>query len=131
MSKRKGETWSEYHLRRKESGYNYFKQNQEKVQEKQRQKRAKNGGADDAKYYARHKEEIRAKLYGLTLDELISLGDKCEVCGDTERLCVDHNHFTGQVRGLLCNRCNAALGMLGDSKDNIINLLNYLTRANS
>ena len=135
MSKRKDETWAEYHKRRKEAGYNYFKQNQAKVQEKQRQKRASNDHADDKLYYARHKEEIlkkmRADRYGLTIEELDALGNKCEVCESTERLCVDHDHFTGKVRGLLCNRCNAALGMLGDSEENIINLLNYLTRVNS
>jgi hypothetical protein len=37
----------------------------------------------------------------------------CEICGrtldNTRRLVIDHDHETGQVRGVLCSRCNIAL----------------------
>ena len=39
---------------------------------------------------------------------------------------VDHNHITGQVRGLLCIPCNVALGMLEEKQESIQNLLNYI-----
>lgn len=45
-------------------------------------------------------------------------GGKCAVCRKPPRpgkkLCVDHNHKTGAVRGLLCKRCNTALGFFYD-----------------
>lgn len=46
-------------------------------------------------------------------------GGVCAVCeqpqlGDIKNLAVDHNHETGEVRGLLCNRCNPALAILDD-----------------
>jgi hypothetical protein len=38
-------------------------------------------------------------------------GGRCLICKEEfETLCVDHDHQTGKIRGLLCTRCNAALG---------------------
>lgn len=58
-------------------------------------------------------------LYGLTPaaydDMLAGQGGGCAVCSSTESLVVDHNHETGEVRGILCSRCNSALGLLKDS----------------
>lgn len=58
------------------------------------------------------------RLYGITLeqyDELLAKQEgKCGVCDKHEsefkvRLAVDHNHVSGEVRGLLCNYCNHRL----------------------
>ncbi len=40
--------------------------------------------------------------------------------------CVDHSHKTNKVRGLLCNHCNRALGLLKEDKQTIKNLLEYV-----
>lgn len=49
---------------------------------------------------------------------------KCAVCGANnsqhkvyDRLCVDHCHKTGLVRGLLCHTCNTAIGNLRDNPE--------------
>lgn len=64
------------------------------------------------------RSNIRQK-YGLTDEAYIALLDahnhQCAICFDTETLCVDHDHETGKVRGILCNRCNSGIGMLRDS----------------
>jgi hypothetical protein len=59
-------------------------------------------------------------------------GNVCDACGLTPRgegragkLHVDHNHTTGEVRGLLCTQCNTALGLLKDSEERILCLLSY------
>lgn len=52
--------------------------------------------------------------YGITHAEYQALytaqGGLCAICqranGKTRRLAVDHNHETGEVRGLLCKTCN-------------------------
>lgn len=57
--------------------------------------------------------------------------DECEICATSakdngRRLCVDHNHDTGEVRGVLCNRCNRALGLLQDNLDVLVRAVTYL-----
>lgn len=50
-----------------------------------------------------------------------SQGNRCAIClhepEDGQRLHVDHDHTSGRVRGLLCVRCNNAIGLLGEDLD--------------
>jgi hypothetical protein len=41
---------------------------------------------------------------------------------------VDHCHQTGKVRGVLCARCNSALGMVGDNISVLEGLIDYLKK---
>ncbi len=54
--------------------------------------------------------------------------DNCAICGilPKEELRADHNHQTGQVRGLLCNKCNLMLGLVGDSIPTLNQAVTYL-----
>lgn len=63
----------------------------------------------------------RRRRYGITDEEyarmVTACGGRCAVCrerpvGRFAALCVDHDHKTGAVRGMLCHGCNTALGML-------------------
>jgi len=81
--------------------------------------------AEKAKYY-----KIKDR-YGLTKEEYDSLIENNPVCKSckeefTNTPHVDHDHKTGIVRGLLCNKCNKALGLLNDDPIKIVNLLQYL-----
>ena len=86
----------------------------------------------------RHVRAMNLKKYGLTPEQYEDMHERqngqCASCGEPERgrnqygplrLAVDHDHATGVVRGLLCMRCNRALGMLGDSAITIQRLLSY------
>jgi hypothetical protein len=73
--------------------------------------------------------------YGLSVEEydamVLAQNNRCRICekpptGKFKRLCVDHNHETGEVRGLLCHLCNAALGLLRDDPDALRRALAYL-----
>lgn len=55
-----------------------------------------------------------------------SLKAKCEICGDTYRLCWDHDHATGKPRGTLCSRCNTGLGMFRDDANFLRRAIEYL-----
>lgn len=52
----------------------------------------------------------------------------CGVCGDTlaGSFVVDHDHATGEVRGLLCQSCNKLLGFAFDSVDRLQGAIRYL-----
>lgn len=75
----------------------------------------------------------RAK-YGVTdeqFNELLTQQQgKCAICQktlhDTYDRCLDHCHRTGAVRGILCRKCNTALGQLGDSIESVERALAYL-----
>jgi Recombination endonuclease VII len=62
-----------------------------------------------------YRRQQRRTKYGMEqedYDELLeSQGGRCAICGRPfGRVCIDHDHATGQVRGLLCNLCNSRLG---------------------
>lgn len=55
---------------------------------------------------------------------LAGQGGTCALCpmipdGTHERFCVDHDHVTGKVRGILCKFCNSKLGWYENRKDRI------------
>ena len=52
---------------------------------------------------------------------------RCAVCLDrAEVLCIDHDHETGAVRGLLCGACNVGLGHLKDDPMRLLSAVEYL-----
>lgn len=55
---------------------------------------------------------------------------RCGICGKEPRsgFVIDHDHKTGRVRGLLCQRCNSGLGSLGDSIEGLKAAIAYLER---
>jgi hypothetical protein len=73
-------------------------------------------------------------LYGITIDEYDSMvaaqGGGCAICGGQnwsgKSLSIDHNHNTNKVRGLLCNNCNTAIGLLGERIEVLASAINYL-----
>jgi hypothetical protein len=72
------------------------------------------------------------RLYGISVVEYDALlakqGGVCAICRQhsKRRLCVDHCHLTGTVRGLLCDRCNLGLGYLKDDQASLVAALAYL-----
>ena len=96
------------------------------------------------RYKAKHPERVRMtkkhshikSTYGLSIDDYESMynfqGGVCAICGgvnaDGRALGVDHNHKTGAVRALLCNRCNSGIGFLDDDPDLLERAAMYLRR---
>lgn len=60
----------------------------------------------------------RGKFRSVISDEVLAnikeTTKECVICGNEGKLVVDHDHKTGQVRGMLCNHCNRGLGHFRD-----------------
>lgn len=91
---------------------------------------------------ARTKAYHFKRTYGISLEDydvmLLEQGGVCAICGKEEThrgrsgnitpLAVDHNHVTGEVRGLLCHACNTTLGNVNDSVEILENAIAYLRK---
>jgi hypothetical protein len=75
--------------------------------------------------------------YGLSIADYDRMfeaqGGRCAICKERSdrALCVDHDHATEQVRGLLCNNCNSGIGKLKDDPDRLRAAIAYLERFRS
>jgi len=81
------------------------------------------------------------KTYGITIEQYNVMfayqNGCCAICNkhileiDQKRkknLCVDHNHETGEIRGLLCDKCNRGIGLLQDNPDILLSAYRYLSK---
>lgn len=99
----------------------------------------------DKNYKQENKEQIKAKslkyVYGFSIEEYKHLvktqKNKCAICKKYETLVdyrtnkirdlsVDHCHKTNGIRGLLCSKCNMAIGLLEDNIKLLENAIKYL-----
>jgi len=73
-------------------------------------------------------EKHLKKKYNLTLDQFWSMleaqGGHCKLCGMKpddmyKKFCVDHDHKTGRIRGILCKFCNSKLGWFENRREGI------------
>lgn len=123
----------------------YRNANKEKVSAKAKAWREKNperNRENCRKAEQRNKEKRRAqrlkRYYGISFAEYQDLIEQqkglCKICGRdplkvflrSSSYCVDHDHETGKVRGILCGKCNAALGMLQDSPEILRKAAEYI-----
>jgi len=87
-------------------------------------------------------EAYYKRTYNLTIEEYLDIAErqqfKCAICGKDNFkmaehhsgvLVVDHDHKTGNVRGLLCHNCNRALGLFQDDMSILSHSIKYLEGA--
>ena len=86
----------------------------------------------NGKYQCNHCIHLDAQSLA-QYEELVSkFGEQCQICGVEVghgkdcKLAIDHCHQTGQIRGLLCNKCNRGIGFLQDDIALLQNAIQYL-----
>lgn len=97
------------------------------------------------KYHKNHEKRNYnlQKNYGITYEDyqtlLVNQYGVCAICKKKETatrnnkirdLNVDHNHTTNKIRGLLCSKCNIALGLFEDNITTLISAIKYLEENN-
>ena len=78
----------------------------------------------------------RIRSYGISVEQynhlLESQEGVCWICSKPnvpgKSLNIDHDHKTGQVRGLLCGNCNTALGLLREDPHVVLRAYEYLNK---
>jgi Recombination endonuclease VII len=81
--------------------------------------------------------------YGITIADYENMmsaqNTRCKICGvrfgdypaTLTKPCVDHNHKTKKVRGILCTLCNTGVGMFRDSADRLAKAAIYIREQGS
>lgn len=91
-------------------------------------------------YYSYWKSRIKSQ-FNLTPEEIQEKMDIlkgcCEICGDslvdsmsTKSYHIDHDHRTGEVRGLLCHYCNTGIGLMKEDEEIMLRAITYLKEYN-
>ena len=127
--------------RKRETNRRYEAAHPERVKESQKRYREKYPDRKNEsirKFHAAHPRknwEYRIKWqYGLTVEQFIDMlfeqNGRCLICLKffLDTPCVDHDHITEKVRGLLCRVCNRALGLFDDSPDVLNRAAQYLNK---
>ena len=110
-------------------GRKWYQSNKEKVKQSNYKWRAKNLGRSQA---AGRKWKL--KRYRISLAEFDTMMKEqngvCAICNKPAKvgksLCVDHDHKTGKIRGLLCQSCNLLIGNAKDDIEVVFKALHYL-----
>ena len=136
----------QYYLKNKDKilqqGKQYYEEHKAHVAERTKEYHRRNYEKSliwDQNYKRRHRVELQhrersrrlRKYYGLTHEQYDQLKQeqdfRCAICGKlVEQLCVDHDHETGRVRGLLCRACNLILGNADDNPNILLSAIDYL-----
>ena len=86
-----------------------------------------------------HRARIKYR-YKTTVEEaakLVELVKKnCQICGQAadwkkQRLCIDHDHRTGKVRGVICHSCNVTIGHVKERVEILHQMIRYLEQNNA
>ena len=114
----------------------YRENNLEKVRESGRKYMQRIRKENPERVHINDRRLSLKKNYNISIEEyeniLQSQNGVCAICGKPETnkrgyFCVDHCHKSNKVRGLLCNKCNVALGLIDDDIEILKSMIKYVS----
>lgn len=129
----------------------YYQDNKEKIREQRKSWRRANSNSlsnEKKRKYKSPEEKLKTRekqigrAYSSSIEEIQDKMNKqlgcCAICGDSlvypdskRSYMIDHNHSTGKTRGLLCVRCNSALGSFKENINSLEAAISYLEEYNN
>lgn len=110
----------------------YHKQYRSRPENKAKSLERSRKRCESAEYKRRLRKDHyawRLAKYGLTLEAYErDASNGCHICASRDSLQVDHCHDTGLYRGILCGKCNKALGLFNDNLNSLKSAVNYLSK---
>lgn len=86
-------------------------------------------------YNLRQKDLVLRQKYNISLEDLKEMEKQqkecCYICQGEDKLYVDHDHKTGQVRKLLCHYCNTGLGLFKEDISILEKVIEYIKEHNN
>jgi len=107
----------------------YYKKNKEKVLKRNKKWNEENFYCSKSEIPFKQRKEAWIRLFK-------EQDGCCAICKIHQseldkRLCIDHNHKTGKIRGLLCGNCNSTIGFAKEHISNLIRAIGYLRKYNN
>lgn len=142
MPKSSAERSRDYYERNKDKrraeALDHYRKNKESINNNRRAywKQYALNNKDNPRYKRKCKNESLKSLYGITIEDFETIlkaqRKRCALCrrkfAEDLKPCVDHDHKTGKVRGLLCYSCNTLLGMCNDSIKTLQTAIDYVKK---
>lgn len=141
----------DYKIKRRLNTKRWRENNPEKVKEYSKLYEKRNSTKKYREEYSKKKGKINAKnwrynnpdksrssslkyAYGISIEDynqmFVDQNGLCSICKERQEygknLCVDHNHKTNEIRGLLCRSCNSGLGHFKENIKNLSSAIRYL-----
>jgi len=123
----------EYRARKLASNMDWYWRHRDGLNAQRREKRSSDAEFRE-RLIERQNERRHILVYRLSKADydrmLIAQNGACAICKrkSKRRLCVDHCHVTGEVRGLICHKCNTALGLFDDDPERMVAASYYVRR---
>ena len=125
----------EYRKRHPDKDKEYYENNKLKIRKREKDFRKNNKDKINKRkreFYKKHRKQkqnySRMIKYGISEEDFNKMFEEqqgcCAICGKHQSeldltLCIDHNHITGEIRGLLCKMCNTGLGCFYSDNSNL------------